>query len=435
MLRLADGKAAWVAPLPAGSEPSGRGFYAGNRYFLPLQSAEAAVVDLDAGKIIETSKSREGRVPGNLVYCKGKVISQGADGLEVYFQADAVRAEVRRRLAVNPDDAHALTLAGQTLLDEGKLAAAAASFRRAWKPGGDERGRQLLRETLLEGLRSDFAAYRSQTGEIERLLDDAAQRAFFLRLMAGGLQKAGESLPALEQFLRLADLEGGEGDLEEVDRSLLVRRDRWVRGGLAALRGEAAAKAAAEIDRIIGLRLKAALEAKSADALRRFVECFEGQPAAETARGELIRRLAADKRWLEAEMLLWRDRQSPAAAVAGPAVAQLAQFLEQAGSLEGAAVCCRQLQGQFADVVCREGKTGRQLYAAAAASATLGRQLRSEAAWPIGEVEVKEVKKAPSQRMFNAYGRFAIGCDGDRGPFFAQTAIRYDQNQRLVRGL
>ena len=238
-IRLADGKPAWTVPLPAGSEPSGRGFYAENRYFLPLQSAEAAVVDLDAGRIIQTSRSREGRVPGNLVYCKGRVISQGVDGLEVYFQADAVRAEIRRRLAVNPDDAHALTLQGQTLLDEGKLAAAATSFRRAWKLAGDERARQLLRETLLEGLRGDFAAYRSRTEEIERLLDDATQRALFLRLMAGGLQKAGESLPALEQFLRLADLEGGDGDLEEVDRSLLVRRDRWIRSwlGLASPRG------------------------------------------------------------------------------------------------------------------------------------------------------------------------------------------------------
>ncbi len=159
-LRLADGKPAWVAPLPVGVEPSGRGFYAGSRYFLPLRSAEAAVVDLDAGKIVQISKSREGRAPGNLVYSQGKVISQGVDGLEVYYQAEALRAEVSRRLAVNPEDAFALSLQGQMLLDEGKLAAAAANFRRAWKLGGDERARQLLRDTLLEGLRSDFAAYR-----------------------------------------------------------------------------------------------------------------------------------------------------------------------------------------------------------------------------------------------------------------------------------
>ena len=225
-----------------------------------------------------------------------------------------------------------------------------------------------------------------------------------------------------------------------MDRSLLVRRERLIQVGLAALRREAPAKAAAEIDRIVGLRLKTALEAKSTDALRRFVECFDGQPAAETARRELIQRLAADKHWLEAEMLLWRDRQSPAAVVAGPAVAQLAQILEQAGSLEGApagrlegaAVCCRQLQAQFADVVCRDGKTGKQLYAAAAASATLGPHLHDEAPWPTGEVEVK---KLPRQVMRNdAFGRFSIGCDGDRGPFFAQTVVRFNQNRRHVEG-
>ncbi len=261
-----------------------------------------------------------------------------------------------------------------------------------------------------------------------------------MRLTAGGLQKAGESLPALEQFLRLVDLERGDGGLEEVDRSLLVRRERLIQVGLAALRREASAKAAAEIDRIIGLRLQTAVEAKSTETLRRFVECFQGQPAAETARRELISRLAADKHWLEAELLLWRDRQSPSPAVAGRAVAQLAQILEQAGSLagapverlEGAAVCCRQLQSQFADVVCRDGKTGKQLYAAAAASASLGRHLRDEAPWPIGEVEVK---KLPRQIMRpEDFGRFSIGCDGDRGPFFAQTVVRFNQNQRRVEG-
>ena len=249
-----------------------------------------------------------------------------------------------------PRGRHALTLQGQTLLDEGKLAAAAASFRRAWKLGGDERARQLLRETLLEGLRSDFAAYRPRADEIEQLLDNAAAASPLLASDGGRLQKAGESLPALEQFLRLVDLERGDGGLEEVDRSLLVRRDRWIRVGLASLRREAAAKAAAEIDRIVGLRLKTALEAKSADSLAAIRRMFRGTAGGGDRPPGTDPRLAADKHWLEAEMLLWRDWQSPSAAVAGPAVAQLAEILEQAGSLEGAAVCCRQLQGQFADV-------------------------------------------------------------------------------------
>ena len=96
-VNLSDGKAAWkgrTVAFPDGSAPSGRGFRTGNRYYVPLSSAEVAVVDLDAGKIVQTSKSHDGEIPGNLVCYKDKVISQGWDGVEVFFQADALRDEL-----------------------------------------------------------------------------------------------------------------------------------------------------------------------------------------------------------------------------------------------------------------------------------------------------------------------------------------------------
>ena len=110
---------------------------------------------------------------------------------------DAVQAEVARRLAANPDDAEALSLRGETLLDAGKRSEAVASFRRAYELQPDPRTRQLLRDALLEGLRSEFAAYRALSAEVERLLDDTAEQAVYLRLMADGLRQAGESATAL----------------------------------------------------------------------------------------------------------------------------------------------------------------------------------------------------------------------------------------------
>ncbi len=110
------------------------------------------------------------------------------------------------------------------------------NLRRAYQLVADERTRELLRESLLEGLRTDFAGYRGKTEEIERLLDDPAQRATYLRLMADGLQKAGQRREAMDQYLRLVELDRGDRGMEVIDRSLSVRRGPMdsLRGGRAA---------------------------------------------------------------------------------------------------------------------------------------------------------------------------------------------------------
>ena len=116
-----------------------------------------------------------------------------------------------RRLAANPDDVEGLTLRGEMLLDAGKSTEAVADFRRAYsldkKSESHGRTRELLRDALLAGLHDDFAAHRSMAGEVEPLLDDAAQRATYLRYMAAGLHHAGDWRQAVEYYLKLVDME------------------------------------------------------------------------------------------------------------------------------------------------------------------------------------------------------------------------------------
>ena len=140
-VKLEDGSKAWGGRsinLPAGVGVCGRGFYAGRQYFLPLSSGEVMSIDLESGKLAGSVKPRPGTsysksaAPGNLVCYRGRVISQGLDGLEMYYQADAARDEVARRLAANPDDIDGLTLRGEMFLDAGKPAEAVADFRRAY---------------------------------------------------------------------------------------------------------------------------------------------------------------------------------------------------------------------------------------------------------------------------------------------------------------
>ena len=435
-IKLADGKPAWAGrtvALPEGSTPSGRGFYSGKLYYVPLSSAEVVAVDLDAGKIVQASKSREGRIPGNLVCYKGKIISQGWDGVELFWQADAFREDITRRLAADHNDAEALRRQGELLLDAGKTADALSSLRRAYQLGADTRTRELLRDTLLGGLHTDFANYRKQTDEIERLLDNGDERATYLRLMADGLQQAGEWRPAFDHYMRLIDLDRNDRCMEEVSPALMVRRDRWIQSGLAALRGQVSGKLKDEIDAAVGERLKAALAEKSPDDLRRFLNNFDGCPAALTVRRELINRLVADHRYLEAELLLWRDRESSDPAVAGSAVAQLAEMFQQAERYEGAAACCRQLQRQFADVVCRDGKTGKQLVAALPQAGPVAALLKPDAAWPLGNVEVGKAALHRGQPM-NFYNHYAVQYRNDPAPFFSGATLQFDQSQQAIVG-
>ncbi|MGW8256376.1 MAG: outer membrane protein assembly factor BamB family protein, partial [Thermoguttaceae bacterium] len=230
-LNLSDGKLAWdgrTVALPEGAMPSGQGFCAGDSYFLPLDSAEVAEINLTEGKLAHLYESRGGFVPGNLICCKGRVISQGNEGVDVFYQLDAAKNEVRRRLANDPSDAKGLCLQGEIFLESGNRVKAIDCFRRAYSANGDLHSRELLCDTLLEGLEKEFAVYRRHSDEIEHLLDNPGQRAAYLRLMAVGLQEEGDLASAFAHYLKLIDLESNKLPMETLSKTLSVRCDRGI---------------------------------------------------------------------------------------------------------------------------------------------------------------------------------------------------------------
>ena len=135
-------------------------------------------------------------------------------------------------------------------LEAGKRSEAVAGFRRAYELQPRKRTRDLLRDSLLDGLRTEFAAYRGRGDEIKRLLNNASERATYLRLMADGLRRAGELGSALECYRNLLELEPNRQPLDEIDKALLVRRDRWVESQLAELRETANGEWAAKIEQL-----------------------------------------------------------------------------------------------------------------------------------------------------------------------------------------
>jgi len=428
-LRLDDGEPAWenrTVAFPEGSRPSGLGFLSGGLYYVPLTSAEVMAVDVAAGRPACVSKSRRGNVPGNLICYRDRIISQRADAVEAFYQLDALEKLVDRRLAENKDDAEALARKGEILWQEGKLDEAIGAFRRSLESAPDPNTRELLRAAWFDGLRLDFAAHRRRVEEIEELIDKPDQRAMFLRLMGVGLQSAGEFTAALESYLELIDLDQDHRGMERVERSLVIRRDRWIRGQLAALRGAATSEMRAEIDRAVQTRLKAAVEEEDAAALARFLEYFGSHPVAEDGRGALVRKLQASGRLLEAELLLRRQERSKDSRRAANAVAELAGMLRGAGRWRDSAVCYRRLKGQFADVACLDGESGKQVVDALPADDPVRLELEQVAPWPVGRVEVEI--GSPKKTSVAAFAKSTVEYQGSPAPFFSDSTIELHMN-------
>jgi len=320
-LRMSDGRSDWKGrpvALPEGTLPGGRGFLCEGLFWLPLDDGRLVAVDVAEGRITQTIKPRGELSAGNLVCHRDQVISLGWDGLTSYRQRESVREEAARRLAANPDDAEALSLRGETLLDEGRRAEAVASFRRAYALSAQPRAGRLLRDALLDGLREDFAAYRDRAGELDRLLADPADRATYLRLMTDGLLRIDRVREALDQLLEAFDLPLQSAAIDAIDAMHSARRDAWFRGRLASIEEKADSATLSALAAAVGSLARAALDDGSEGRLARFLDFFGDQPQSAPVRAELIKKHRAAGRSFEAEWLeddsssdAPRDRETP----------------------------------------------------------------------------------------------------------------------------
>ncbi len=432
-LNLESGMPAWdgrQVAWPNGAVPSGTGFRNGDRYYVPLESAEVVAVDLSRGEIEHRYKSRRRVVPGNLICYHDKIISQRTGAVDAFYQLDALRAEVDQRLTTNPDDGEALAQRGEILWDEGKLSEAVAAFRRSLRIAPGPNARNLLRDALFEGLQNQFAEYRGQLEEIRGLVDEPPQQAALLRLVAGGHEKLGEYREALASYLELIDLDRKHRALEPLDKSHSVRRDRWIQMQLASLHAAAGPDVHAELDRVAAERFEAAKKDGSLDALQRHLDYFGALPTAEKANAEFVARLRRAERPLQAEFQLRRGVHSRDPARRAAALAELAALLRDAKLTDAAARCYARLASEFADVACLDGKTGRQLLEALSADDPVVRELRPASAWPTSRVALtREPQKASTS---TPYGTTTIQYLGPTAPFFDELQLDVNHSPPLL---
>jgi outer membrane protein assembly factor BamB len=400
--------------------PSGQGIGSDNVYYLPLKDGgkgkhepQIVGIDMDRGRIVSWSKSRpsdpdknDADVPGNLTFAEGKVISITAysrgenedpnkcEGeVAAYPQIKVKLAEMDDMIAKNPNDANALTERGELRLDKGDLPGAIDDLSTALKNNPNKDIRNKARAKLYDTLTvyiadhfNDAEKYLKEYEELCKIDLDAApekerakleaeqrrRRSTFLWLVGKGREEQGRLVEAFEKYQEFAKEAGKQNELVPAvdDRQVKAAPDVWSRGRIIAMMNNATEENRRPLEKLIADKWHKLRESNDLHELRAFVRMFgSASDAGKEARLELVERLMEQKDsgdehpLLEAELELnqFRNgRHSPE--LAARATEALARLYTRKGLLEDAAYCYRKLGKEYANIVIRDGKTGRQIY-------------------------------------------------------------------------
>ncbi len=386
-LRLADGEPAWdddELELPRGASPAGNGFVSDGKYYLPLTTGEVVAIDLAAGRIVARVQARDGVPLGNLICHRGTVISQNGMSLDCFDQVDALRTRSQRRLGEDPNDVDALRSLGEIAYNEGRLSEAIELAERAYRQASDDlETRDMLAECLAAALDEDFAAYRARLPLLKELGGGGAiGRLQVLRIEAKGLLETGDPRGSAAVCFEMYRSASSPDEPLPVGREHETIVSRWVQAQMTAIWD-----ATAVADRAnLGEQVRA--EAPPADApgdrLERSLKFFGALPELDDLKLQRARQFDAEKRTFESQQLCLDLVEAADPVIRREAVARIAAGLH-AGGLHSLAVDYdRTLGDEFADAVCLEGATGRELldsWASEVASAAVE--------WPTGRVDVR----------------------------------------------
>ena len=429
-LALTDGSEVWPpCQLPPGASPSGRGFTADGHYYLPLGSGEVMVIDLATGTQRQRTRSLSGSQPGNLIACAGRIISQNVDRIEGFDQIDVALASSADRLKEQPQNAVVALEHGELLLFSGARLQAYNVLLAAYQQAPQPSLRKQLCTTIVEGLAADFDRFYPIAQAQAALFETPAEKHARLRALAEQLTLAGRTSEAFESLLAMSRLEG----LDEVDAAagdLAVRRDRWLAGRLLDLHRTAAPRQQAQIDAAVARHLEQAANSDQVDALQQHLNLFAWHATAEEARWKILDKLDREQTLLRENHLLHLAGSSDRA-TAGKATALLAQMLTAAQRPEAASVLYSRLNGQFADQVCLEGKTGRQIFNELPVNLEVSRIIRRDTLWPTGRVDVTRT----NDRLTNYQRNYLLEIDDSPAQLMGNLRLEAEQtgtNHRIV---
>lgn len=391
-LNLDDGKPAWVRgnlALPKGALPSGRGFFSGDTYYLPLTSAEVFGVDIETGEFTGRATSREGQVLGNLICHRGSILSQTGRYLNCFDMVEVLRKQAEESLAENPQDVEALRVLGEIAYNEGKLDQAIEYLQHAWQGAEDSmRTKDVLIECLQGALTKDFAAYQNRLPLLRELIRSAGTgESQLLRIEAQGLLELGDFELAFEKCMELYEASEQPEVLQAISRDHHTSTTQWIRAHTAAIIEQASPELRQEFEDTLLMMFAKVQKDPSQTSLQRFADSFGNLEVAELALFQLAeRQLAAGDVHL-AQQIYLRLEKSDDLQTRAASIARVSEILHEQGLQRLAIEYDRQLGGELRDVVCLNGKTGKECLDQWGPSTVRLTGLN----WPQGEVEASTI--------------------------------------------
>ncbi|HET6426229.1 MAG TPA: PQQ-binding-like beta-propeller repeat protein [Planctomycetaceae bacterium] len=364
-LRLSDGEPVWTLATPM---PVGQGLLLSQRYLLPVTGQRVLTIDLKQGRVLLHSQLDPAQGVGNLVAAGGSLLSASTTGISCFTPITKLETELERRFLADANDPAATALRGELRLHRGEQAAGLSDLRTALQRRPDAHTAAVLAHALLDGLRTDFAQFRTQAAELDRLLADSPVRSEFLRTYAQALADAGEPVAAFTEYLKLAELPDYEEHLERVSGGWSARGDRVVRGQVRTLYQSATPKERQAIDQAFAAFIaRPATEGDVAARDRRVLRFFDALPLLDPVRLAVLSQNDDEAKSLKPLLARQLSRSSrPEYAAAGTAwIAQALLDQQRPGEL---APWLDRLNGELAStsITVAEGAptvTGRDLAA------------------------------------------------------------------------
>ncbi len=234
MLNLSGGESGWKQAIPI-PNPSGRGIRMGNQFLQPLQTGEIAVVDLPSGRLLTRMPVEGDLPPGNLISANGRLFIQSGTGVTALRSVEEMQQDIIQLLTKNANDENGLALRGAWELQQGRVDVGISDLKRSVDIGDGAMARSILIWSLLDGLRTDFAAFRAKAEELEPKLQDNEQRLQFLRTFAQGLQSTGEVSAAFKNYLKVLNLLAPSEIVHDIDSEWGATDSRWTLGRIEEL--------------------------------------------------------------------------------------------------------------------------------------------------------------------------------------------------------
>lgn len=370
-LKLSDGSLAWPKPQLIGA-PSGRGIVVKNTYYQPVETGEILSIRLDDGLVLARTRVDTETLVGNLAAAGGMLISQNESEVVGFRSVTAIEEQIRlASQSKQPEDqAMAQLLKGELKLFAGDVSQAMKFIDRSLQIQPTLRARRLYADIFLESLDHDFTNNENLISKMERLLVDEGQRKRFFQILAVNYQQRGNLQAALENYLRLSELQGLL-ESEPVKGGGFVRTDRWIRAQLELLTLRSTDEDRKKIAEFFSRYYSEKLVRADRAVLERFLDCCGNLPETQQARIMLVARLEQEidtapeeeQAYLQSSLMrnLEHLRSSKQSVVAAFATAKLTEISLTANRNVQAEEYIETLRTRWPDVVCLDGKTASQL--------------------------------------------------------------------------